>query len=196
MHRKKNDLFYEDATCLCHSLVLWLSRLCDSALVCLAPWIFSERISVCLGLRPSNCSSVWFYSSFWFCSVLALRRAAFRFGAFCKALSQPLFLVVLLLQAHRRVPFAWIVSFLGFFDVLFLPRSFSSQRYCSFLVLCMASSSVLSVSSSVFLYAFFDKALLLSGFVLFSIPYVSYLLTLISRRGRHVSQPVAGWFHS
>ena len=42
IHRKKNDLFYEDANCLCHSLVLWLSPLCSSALVSLAPWIFSE----------------------------------------------------------------------------------------------------------------------------------------------------------
>ena len=44
------------------------------------------------------------------------------------------------------------------------------------LLLCMASSSVLSVAFTVFLYAFFDKALRLNGFVLSTVSYHSFLL--------------------
>ena len=101
-------------------------------------------------------------------------------------------------SSFRVVSQAFLLSFDCCRDILGLAL-FCLRRLLSvlfILVLSVAPSSALSASFLVLFYAFFYQSLLLNGLVIVIIPYVSYLLTLLSGRRRHVSQPVAGWFHS
>jgi len=56
IHRKKNDLLYEDATCLCHNLALWVQLF----LVVLFWLALLFLVFLFLDLRPPSSSSSWF----------------------------------------------------------------------------------------------------------------------------------------
>ena len=133
-------------------------------------------VSVCF-IGPSSIDSVPLFGSVPFIT----QRAAFRLGSSFRAVSQAFFL-----------------SFDCCRDILGL-AFFCLRRLLSvvfILVLRMAASSVLSASVSALFYTFFYQYRLLNGLVIVIIPYVSYLLILLSGRRRHGSHPVAGWFHS
>ena len=133
-------------------------------------------VSVCF-IRPSSIDSIPLFDSVRF----RTRRAAFRLGSSFRAVSQ-----------------AFLLSFDCCRDILGL-AFFCLRRLLSavfILVLSTAPSSVLNACFADLFYSFFYQSLLLNGLVIVIVPYVSYLLTLLSGRRRHVSQPVAGWFHS
>ena len=133
-------------------------------------------VSVCF-IRPSSIDSIPHFVFVPF----RTRRAAFRFGSSFRAVSQ-----------------AFLLSFDCCRDILglafFCLRLLLSALFI--LVLSMAASSVLIASVSALFYIFFYQSLLLNGLVIVIIPYVSYLLILLSGRRRHGSHPVVGWFHS
>jgi len=76
----------------------------------------------------------------------------------------------------RHTVFLFDCFFLGIFVCPFSTQVLLFLVVLFILLLCMASSSVLSVSFTVFVYAFFDKALRLSGLVLSTISYHSFLV--------------------
>ena len=141
-----------------------------------------------LGYFLSEFQSVWSISLFLclvqFLFLVLFFLANFEGLLFVSVLSVRLFLRLSSWSFYccrHAVGFLSLRLFLGIFVCPFSTQVLLFLVVLFILLLCMASSSVLSVSFTVFVYTFFDIALQLSGLVLSTISYHSFLLMVFFR---------------